>query len=70
MTLHREIKAVITGVMVIDSKAWFVGVVVSDSKGCPGNAEGGMGTESEMEGGSPGGISFILKSLHIRGLEI
>ena len=45
LTLHREIKAVITGVHVgvnIDKgKAWFVGVVISDTKGCVGDGNGG-----------------------------
>lgn len=52
LTLHREIKAVVTGVKVIGSKAWFVGVVVSDSKGCSGNSGGGHDSDcSDSSGG-------------------
>lgn len=41
LTPHREIKAEITGVQITGEKAWFVAIVVSDSKGCGGDDQGG-----------------------------
>jgi len=41
LTPHREIRATITGLKVIEKKAWFIGVVISDTKGCSGDGSGG-----------------------------
>ncbi len=45
-TPHREIEADVLDVFVDESKnqAWIVGIVVSDTKGCAGNSEGGHET--------------------------
>jgi len=45
-TLHREIRAEVFDVLVdnVGNKAWFIGRVVSDTKGCGGNGSGGHET--------------------------
>jgi len=59
LTLHREIIAQVFGVTVIDSKAWFVAIVTSDTKGCQGDGAGGhagscSGSGNSDEGGGCG----------------
>jgi len=57
LTAHREIKAILTGVVFGEEKgklkAWMVGEVISDTKGCAGDGHGGH--DSGCEGGSCGG---------------
>jgi len=57
LTIHREITAELTGAIIeiVDEKhkAWFVGEVVSDTKGCTGDGHGGH--DSGCQGGSCGG---------------
>ena len=57
LSIHREITAVLTGVVFGEEngkyKAWMVGEVVSDTKGCTGNGHGGH--DSGCQGGSCGG---------------
>ena len=56
-SVHREITAILTGVVFGEEKgkikAWMVGEVVSDTKGCAGNGHGGHDTD--CQGGSCGG---------------
>lgn len=52
LTLHREIKAEVVGLHVnkAEHKAWILGRVVSDSKGCGGNGSGGHDSGCEDGG--------------------
>ncbi len=55
--LHREIKVVVTEVFIDEgqNKGWFVGTVVSDTKGCGGNGQGGHDSGcSDSDGGCSG----------------
>jgi len=57
LSVHREITAMLTGVVFGEEKgklkAWMVGEVISDTKGCAGDGHGGH--DSGCEGGSCGG---------------
>ena len=57
LSVHREITAILTGIVFGEEKgkikAWMVGEVVSDTKGCAGNGLGGHDTD--CQGGSCGG---------------
>lgn len=57
LTVHREITATLTGVVFAEEKgklkAFMIGEVISDTKGCAGDGHGGH--DSGCEGGSCGG---------------
>ncbi|HYX08920.1 MAG TPA: hypothetical protein VE912_19455 [Bacteroidales bacterium] len=59
LTPHREIMAEITGVQIIGEKAWFVAVVVSDSKGCGGNDQGGHESGCSGSDNHEGGMDGV-----------
>jgi len=55
--LHREIVVDVTAVLIDETqnKGWFVGTVVSDTKGCEGNGQGGHNSGcNDSEGGCEG----------------
>jgi len=54
LTPHREIRAVITGVEIVGTFGYFVGMVISDTKGCIGNGDGGHDSGCSDEGGGCG----------------
>lgn len=58
-SLHREVEVDVTGVVVEGEKAWFVGIVIADSRGCAGGPGGGHsgGCSGSHSGGCAGGHS-------------
>jgi hypothetical protein len=57
LTLHREIRAVITDFHIDaadNTKAAFIGVVISDTKGCQGDGNGGHDSGCEGDSGGCG----------------